>query len=316
MAQESSTYAENGSATGDWKSTDRYEILSCLGRGGMGVVYEAFDRERRQLVALKTLRHFDAPALYLFKQEFRTLAGVHHTNLVHLHELEVTDAGDVFFTMELLRGSDFRAYCSRPEARKPSLTPVPFGRDDRETLRPMQAKRAAAATPLPSSPADLDRLRPALRQLVEGIHALHCAGKVHRDIKPSNVLVTNEGRVVLVDFGVATEVSRRGGAGPGGSGEVVGTARYMAPEQADETPPSPASDWYSVGVMLYEVLVGRPPFTGSLIEVLTLKSSIDPRPPSNAPRGSPPISTRSASRFLAATPKRGPSASRSCASSA
>jgi eukaryotic-like serine/threonine-protein kinase len=292
MAQESSTYAENGSRAGDWKSTDRYEILSCIGRGGMGVVYEAFDRERRQLVALKTLRHVDAPALYLFKQEFRTLAGVHHTNLVHLHELEVTDAGDVFFTMELLRGSDFRQYCSRPEARnKPSFKPSPFVHD-RETLRPARPdpKRAPVATPLPPSPADLDRLRPALRQLVEGIHALHCAGKVHRDIKPSNVLVTNEGRVVVVDFGVATEVSRRGGAavGPGGSGEVVGTARYMAPEQADETAPSPASDWYSVGVMLYEVLVGRPPFTGSLIEVLTLKSSIDPRRPSECSDGVPP----------------------------
>src|SRR5580658_2848983 len=128
----------------DWIGTERYEVLGCLGQGGMGVVYEAFDRERRQLVALKKLLRYDPAALYLFKQEFRTLADVRHTNLVHLYELVITDEGDVFFTMELVRGADFRQHSrlaaraadatspSSPAARASSPSQPP----DRATVRP------------------------------------------------------------------------------------------------------------------------------------------------------------------------------------
>jgi serine/threonine protein kinase len=292
MAQESITNPHAGAAPIEWKGTDRYEILGCLGRGGMGVVYEAFDRERRQLVAVKTLPAFDPAALYLFKQEFRTLADVRHTNLVHLYELEVTDAGQVFFTMELLRGTHFREYVERPEAREVISEPPTVAqsnlRDRRARRLPGEDGARCATALLRPSPADMDRLRGALRQLVEGIYALHAAGKLHRDIKPSNVLVTHDGRIVLLDFGVATELSSRGERTPSGSGEVVGTARYMAPEQADDASPSPASDWYSVGVMLYESLVGRPPFVGSMLDVLTMKSEMDPLPPSECVDGVPP----------------------------
>ncbi|HEX4446658.1 MAG TPA: protein kinase [Polyangiaceae bacterium] len=105
----------------DWKGTDRYEVLGCLGQGGMGVVYEAFDRERRQLVALKKLLQYDPAGLYLFKREFRTLADVRHTNLVHLYELVVASANqesgdDVYFTMELVRGSDFLQHVKKAGA--------------------------------------------------------------------------------------------------------------------------------------------------------------------------------------------------------
>ena len=297
MGQESITYVEP--VADDWKGTARYEVLGRLGKGGMGVVYEVFDRERRELVALKTLLHFDSAGLYLVKQEFRTLAGVHHRNLVHLHELGVTEAGQVFFTMELLRGHDFRQYVRRPEARAPSVklsAPPPtlaLAQGDRETAPPPRpdATQGATSVPKEESPANMDRLVAALQQLASGIHALHSAGKLHRDIKPSNVLVTREGRVVLLDFGVATELASRGAkasTGSAGSGEVVGTARYMAPEQGDDAPPSPASDWYSVGVMLYEVLVGRPPFLGSLTDILVMKGRIDPPPPSECVRGVPP----------------------------
>ncbi len=158
---------------------------------------------------------------------------------------------------------------------------------DRDTLRPRPGNAANEANEpgvergpvLKRSPADMDRLRPALRQLVEGVEALHAAGKMHRDIKPSNVLVTETGRVVLLDFGVATELAGHLEEVTG-SGEMVGTARYMAPEQACEGPPTPASDWYSVGVMLYEALVGHPPFAGTAVDVLTLKNSTDAPPPS------------------------------------
>jgi serine/threonine protein kinase len=277
----------------EWVGTDRYEVVGCLGQGGMGVVYEVFDRERRQLVALKKLLRYDPAALYLFKQEFRTLADVRHTNLVHLYELVVGDGDTAFFTTELVRGADFLQYArsvipkvsSNPPETVVSLKP---GRPDRETVRPPGADARKGKTPIPlRSAADVDRLRPALRQLVEGIHALHLAGKLHRDVKPSNVLVTAEGRVVLLDFGVATELRGRAGEAAGGSGEVVGTARYMAPEQAGDEARTPASDWYSVGVMLYEALVGRAPFVGSTVDVLTRKSLMDATPPADVVDGVP-----------------------------
>ena len=279
-------------APADWGGTRRYQVLSRLGRGGMGVVYEAFDRERLQTVAVKRLLRYDPAALYLFKQEFRTLADVRHTNLVHLYELVVDGEDDVYFSMELVRGSDFLKHVRAAPAARPartidkgtSVTTRPPPRD-RRTVPPGpghdQPSRATRTL------ADIDRLRPTLRQLVDGIHALHCAGKLHRDVKPSNVLVTAEGRVVLLDFGVATELRGRAGAASG-SGEVVGTAVYMAPEQADDAAPTPASDWYSVGVMLYEALVGNAPFAGSFVDLLTMKSVMDVRPPSEYVQGVPP----------------------------
>jgi tetratricopeptide (TPR) repeat protein len=240
----------------------------------MGTVYEARDRERRQRVAVKTLIDFDPAALYLFKQEFRTLAGVHHPNLVRLHELVATEGDRVFFTMELVRGVDFLAY-----VEKPRNAPAVEGASAVETGPPTAAAR--------SCPADLDRLRPALRQLVEGIQALHLAGKLHRDIKPSNILVTPEGRVVLLDFGVATEVPRVADENLREEGHVVGTARYMAPEQAFEDAPTPAADWYSLGVILYEALAGGPPFSGPGFEVIRLKNETNPVPPSALVDGVP-----------------------------
>jgi hypothetical protein len=282
----------------DWAGTERYEVIGRLGQGGMGIVYEAFDRERRQLVALKKLLRYDPAALYLFKQEFRTLADVRHTNLVHLYELVVAESNETFFTMELVRGTDFLQYARSANAgatqRDTSNSPAPpqLGARpptwERDTLRPRAPEGRPPATPTATRcMADFDRLRPALRQLVEGIHALHSAGKLHRDVKPSNVLVTPEGRLVLLDFGVATELRGHVGDLPAGSGEVVGTARYMAPEQADDAPPVPASDWYSVGVILYEVLVGRPPFVGSAIDMLTMKSMLDATAPSECVEGVP-----------------------------
>ena len=276
----------------EWEGTDRYEVVGRLGQGGMGVVYEVLDRERGEHVALKTLPRFTPAALYLFKFEFRTLADVHHTNLVRLHEMVVGDAGQAFFTMELVRGRDFLAHVRQSDER--AGLDVPSTRRsvlqtsrDRDTQR--AAHLAASSTPLSVSRAKVDegRLRSTLRQLVKGVHALHAAGKVHRDIKPSNVLVTNEGRVVLLDFGVAADLGTRG-AFVASSGEIVGTAAYMAPEQADDKPPTPASDWYSVGVMLYEALVGRPPFVGSAIDVITMKGMMDPPPPSESVDGVPP----------------------------
>jgi eukaryotic-like serine/threonine-protein kinase len=274
----------------EWKGTARYEIVRRIGAGGMGAVYEAFDRDRQQRVALKTLLRFSPAALYRFKQEFRTLADVPHPNLVHLYELVVSDAGPVFFTMELVPGSDFLSHVLKVAIARSSERPTESGRTRTQT------RRAAVPTPRPprpetllgSSPAHFDRLRSALVQLVEGVQALHGAGKLHRDIKPSNVQVTPTGRVVLLDFGVATELPRTMEEAHTDDPHIVGTPRYMAPEQGVGEAPTAACDWYSVGVMLYEALVGRPPFAGAAVDVIAMKRTLDPIPPSECVGDVPP----------------------------
>jgi hypothetical protein len=279
----------------DWKGNERFEVLRCIGRGGMGAVYEARDRDHGRRVALKTLLHFDAASLLLFKQEFRTLTDVSHPNLVRLHELFASEGERVYFSMELVRGTDFVTHVQRG---------VPMPRLDESTgglggaghshARQMQAVALESGhSPVaPSgggshSTADFDRLLPALRQLVDGVQALHAAGKLHRDIKPSNVLVGIDGRVVLLDFGVATDLPRIGQDVSLEDTQTVGTARYMAPEQAFGDAPTPAADWYSVGVMLFEALVGAPPFTGSMHDVLQQKNSVDAPAPSDLVDGIP-----------------------------
>ncbi len=266
----------------EMQDSSRYQVIGCLGQGGMGVVYEVFDKQRSERVALKKLLHYDAVGLYRFKNEFRTLADVLHPNLVHLHEL-VAEGDDVFFTMELVVGTDFLGYvCRQGEQAGGVASRLRATADTRvHALRHVagehsNAKRSSFPTS-GRSPADFDKLRHSVRQLVEGVRALHGSGKLHRDLKPSNVRVTPEGRVVILDFGVATELGSHRAAAE----EVVGTVTYMAPEQALGETPLAASDWYSVGAILYEALVGRPPFTGGALDVLTLKATSAPARPSH-----------------------------------
>jgi hypothetical protein len=212
----------------------RLRVRHRIGAGGMGVVYEVYDERRRDTVALKTLNRLDAQGIYGFKLEFRSLADVTHPNVCRLHEL-FSEGDDWFFTMELVRGQ-------------------PFDRWARSRGR-----------------FDEARLRAAWPQLCDGVLAIHGAGKLHRDLKPSNVLVTEEGRPVVLDFGLAVDQA------PGGLGQTVrdasvtGTPAYMAPEQAAGAVATPASDFYALGAMLFEALTGRRPFDGTLGEVLAAK---------------------------------------------
>jgi hypothetical protein len=211
----------------------------------MGSVYLVYDKQLDTKVALKTLNVSGGLDLLRFKREFRSLADLRHLNLVRLYEL-VSEGELWFFTMEYVVG-------------------VPF---DHYLLGQLR------------SPPSRERLTKTVQQLCAGVHAVHETGCIHRDLKPSNVLVTEEGRVVILDFGLAKNANSESLSGDG----IFGTPAYMAPEQALEKPCLPASDWYAVGTMIYEALAGRCPFEGALLEVLLKKQTEDPPAPN--PMGS------------------------------
>ena len=261
-----------------FSGNERYQILEKLGSGSFGVVFSAIDHHHGDRVALKTLRHLNATSLYRFKKEFRSLADVSHPNLVSLYDLG-SEGESWFMTMELVPGVDLLTHL-RGEARSAGAeAPTADG-----SLAPSRPDDAEAPTgpapddwePQPGVPVgDCPALRQTFKQLASGVAALHAAGKLHRDIKPSNILVTPEGRVVLLDFGLVLEQD----LGQSTEQHVMGTAAYMAPEQATDEEASAAADWYSVGVILYEALTGQLPHEGQLVELLMAKQAVEPTPP-------------------------------------
>jgi serine/threonine protein kinase len=272
----------------------RFTVGRSLGSGTFGVVFEAQEEGRSARVALKKLSLEDAGALYDFKQEFRGLVDVVHPNLVALHEL-FADGPDIYLSMELVDGVGFLDHVhgvvsvGDPDA---ATVAVEVGTTLQNTVRSTQSAQSFASgsngapTSTPGHRAvvvmpglDLARLRPALRQLAEGIAAIHRAGKLHRDLKPSNVLVTAEGQLKVLDFGLIASLSGRSSSAREIERRIVGTPAYMSPEQAMSSRLSPASDWYSLGVMLYEALTGRLPIGGKTSEILTNKIHLDPPDP-------------------------------------
>ncbi len=202
----------------------RYEILRPLGQGGMGAVFHARDREAGREVALKTVETEDlGPWLVeALRNEFRFLAGLRHPNLVEVYDFGVA-AGEggppaVYFTEEYLDGRELHAAVE--------------GRPIAEWL-------------------------PWLLQVCRALEFLHSRGYVHGDIKPNNVLVLSDGRVKLVDLGLASETRARGG-----SAELRGTPAYLAPELFRGDPIDGRTDLYALGVSLYELVAGRHPFHG------------------------------------------------------
>lgn len=293
---------------------ERFSIIKRLGAGGMGVVYEAFDRDRREAVALKTLREFDPASLYHFKHEFRALTEIVHPNLIPLYEL-VAEDDHWFFTMELLEGATDLLAFVRPDlpaeevdSDRPTFSEATGALGDTVSPGDVASSIAPGAGSVPAGttragPIDETRLRRAFRQLAEGVAALHAAGKLHRDLKPSNVLVTPAGRVVVLDFGLIAELgagritdlpsaSNQATAGPRTAYHstdrgLTGTLAYMSPEQGARVPLTAASDWYSVGVILFQALTGRLPFTGPGLEVLEAKQTLDAPVPSRCAAGIP-----------------------------
>lgn len=218
----------------------RFDIRRRLGAGGMGVVYEAWDRARDVRVALKTLTEVQPEPLLALKREFRSVATVSHPNLVTFYEL-LSDGGQWLLSMEYVEGTDFTRYVRAHDV------------------------------------CDVDRLRHALPQIIRAVHALHAAGLLHRDLKPSNVQVTPEGHAVVLDFGLAAPLHARRFERDS-EGDVAGTVAYMSPEHTADVPLTEASDWYALGVMLYEALAGQLPFDGNAWKILADKQLRDPTP--------------------------------------
>jgi eukaryotic-like serine/threonine-protein kinase len=279
----------------EFKGNDRFVIEDVLGEGGMGVVYRARDLRRSSFVALKTMTRLDPTALLRFKKEFRALADIAHPGVVQLYEL-FAEGDQWFFTMELLEGTDFVSHVrgalrhSGPQLTMTETTsalrPVASSAPTIETSA-LSELDASGLLAIPSSGevvGDEPRLRSALLGLLDGVLAIHASGRLHRDIKPSNVMVTPEGRVVLLDFGVVGELGK-------GSDRlddlVLGTPAYMAPEQARAVLVGPPADVYAIGVMLYEALTGQLPFDGPPEDVLYAKQHGKPRPPQEIVQGVP-----------------------------
>ncbi len=230
---------------------DGYELMGELGRGGMGVVYKAWQRDLRRYVALKTVRGDDpfGERRARFRAEYRVLARLQHPNIVQIHEVGEV-GGRPYFIMELVEGGGLDRLLARG---------------------PLPARRAAELT----------------AALARAAHHAHRHGVVHRDLKPGNVLLTADGRPKITDFGLAKrlgpgEVSQAGCRTLAGA--ILGTPSYLAPEQAEGNAAAagPAVDVYSLGAVLYEMLTGRPPFQGaSVLETLEQVRSREPTAPTS-----------------------------------
>ncbi len=224
----------------------RYKVKSTLGSGGMAVVYKAQDAILGRSVALKTLHlHYaEMPSFQArFRQEARAMASLDHENIVKVYD--ISQDGEVpFIVVECVAGRDLGKL---------------LGGQGGGRLGEAFVRRMAA-------------------QLLRALSYAHRRGIIHRDIKPSNILLTPEGTVKVADFGIARIIEEDDLAG-GEPGEIVGSARYMSPEQLRGDEAKPESDIYSVGVLLYHCLTGRPPFSGDVKSLARQHMREEPTPP-------------------------------------
>jgi predicted ATPase len=253
-----------------------YEVLGLLGRGGMGLVYRARQLSLGRDVALKILPAAcarDPVWLERFRREARTASALNHPHICTIYDTGDC-AGRPFYSMELIEGP---------------------------TLEALLVRRPA--------PAELARL---LAQAARALASAHAAGVVHRDVKPQNLMVRSDGILKVLDFGLARRLPAA--AAPGGDtntdpGTLIGTVRYMSPEQARTEPVDTATDVFSLGVVLYELATGQHPFAAdSELAALHAATAEEPVPPARLNPEVPPALEGLALRMLAKDPRLRPTA--------
>ena len=219
---------------GETLLNQRYELVAQQGSGGMSVIYRALDRSLGRVVAIKILRPnltSDPAFLAKFQQEARSIAKMAHPNIVTVHDVG-HDGATYYIVMEMVTGSDLKRLIKRRGA-------------------------------LP-----LDNALDYGMQICAGLGFAHRSRLVHADVKPQNILINREGVVKVTDFGIAQAYTD---TMPQTRSQVVwGSPHYFAPEQARGEKPSPASDVYSIGIVLFEMFTGRPPFVGATQRELAL----------------------------------------------
>jgi serine/threonine protein kinase/tetratricopeptide (TPR) repeat protein len=224
---------------------NRYEILELLGQGGMGAVYKAQDRELDRAVAIKTIRTdlADNPVvLQRFKQEIIVARQVTHKNVIRIYDL-CEDAGLRFITMEYIQGEDLNKYVKR-SGKLPTHEAVEI-----------------------------------MLQVTRALEAAHGEGVIHRDLKPQNVIRQDNGRVLVMDFGLAHSAETESLTV---AGTLLGTMRYMSPEQAQGRELDPRSDLFTLGIVFYELLTNKTPYEAeSAVASLVKRSQQRAVPPAD-----------------------------------
>jgi serine/threonine protein kinase len=232
----------------------RYQLLQLLGKGGMGAVYLAHDSQLDRPVALK-VPHFesaDGPKiLERFYREARAAATVLHPNICPVHDVGEID-GTPYLTMAYVEGKPLAEHAAE---------------------RPLSGRQSALL----------------VRKLARAVQEAHQRGVIHRDLKPANIMIDRRGEPIIMDFGLARRLR---GAGPRLTqlGALLGTPAYMSPEQVSGAleATGPASDVYSLGVIFYELLTGRLPFSGDPATILAQVVLDEPTPPSQVRKGTDP----------------------------
>ncbi len=223
----------------------RYKIEATLGQGGMSSVYQATDPNLRRTVAIKLIHpHLSSDPEFVrrFEQEAAAVAQLRHPNIIQVYDFNHDDEL-YFMVLEFVPG---------------------------ETLQSRLASLDAAKQRLPLS----DSIS-IMSTVAEAVAYAHSRGMIHRDLKPANVMLTPSGQPILMDFGVAKML---GGTQHTATGAIVGTAKYMSPEQARGDRPDERTDIYSLGVMLYELVAGQPPFDADTTVAVLMKHVTEPVP--------------------------------------
>jgi eukaryotic-like serine/threonine-protein kinase len=250
----------------------RYRLVELLGQGGMATIFRSHDAQLGRDVAVKVLRSEygrDPAFVARFRQEAQSAAALSHPNVVNVFDYGM-ESGDPFIVMELIDGGDLAEVIR-----------------ERGTLEPVAAARIA-------------------QQIYEALDAAHARGIIHRDIKPTNVLMTSGGRVKVADFGIARAFSEAQLTMPG---TTLGSVHYFSPEQARGEMVTSASDVYSAGLVLFEMLTGRRAWTGdSPGAVAVARLAGDPPAPSSVQAGVPQILDIAVRRALARVPADRPTA--------